>query len=258
MTDDISTEESLVKPVISNLPVAIIVVNKDRRVMLSNKAAEQISGRTEGQMFNLRGGDVLGCIHADCEKGCGYSERCQGCEIRQAVLDAFKDKSSKTLTDTNLILKEFGKRDLKISATYINIEEIQREIVEIERRKTPGRRQSDIDKELVIVAVEDVTEFKRRERLIAAMETVGAACHEMNNPLQSMTGSLDLMYMDLKKGLEHTDPEKHKNMLDNMERSIQRLNDIITKLQNLKVYESKKYPGGSSILDVDKSSKEAP
>lgn len=255
MTDeDLKNEQDvLVRPVISNLPVAIIVVNKDRRVMLSNKAAELISGKTEGQMFNLRGGDVLGCIYANGENGCGYSEACEGCQIRDAVVNAFKEKSSKTVLDTNLILKEYGKRDLKVSATYINIEDIEKEIVLKERRKTPGRRRSDIDKELVIVAVEDVTEFRRKERLEAAMETVGAACHGMNNPLQSITGNLDLMRMEIETC---QDPDKLVRMLDKMDKAADRLKDIAKQLLNLNQYETVDYPGGSRILDVEKSSRQ--
>ena len=246
-------QDVLVRPVISNLPVAIIVVNKDRRVMLSNKAAELISGKTEGQMFNLRGGDVLGCIYANDKNGCGYAEACQGCQIRDAVVNAFKEKTSRTVLDTNLILKEYGKRDLKVSATYINIEDIQREIVEHERRRTPGRRKSDIDKELVIVAVEDVTEFRKKERLEAAMETVGAACHGMNNPLQSITGNLDLMKIEM---CNCQDPSKILTMIDNMNRATDRLKEIAKQLLNLKEYQTVDYPGGTKILDVEKSSQE--
>ena len=248
-------QDVIVRPVISNLPVAIIVVNKDRRVMLSNKAAELISGKTEGQMFNLRGGDVLGCIYAQGdEKGCGYAEECQGCQIREAVVGAFREKTSKTLLDTNLILKEFGKRDLKVSATYINIEDIQKEIVEIERRRSPGRRRSDVDKELVIVAVEDVTEFRRKERLEAAIETVGAACHEMNNPLQSVISHLELIQMDIEK--DSVDKENLTEKLKGMSSSLERLSETVNMLLNLKVYETKPYVDGKSILDVDKSFKE--
>ena len=248
------SEKTLVGPVISNLPVAIIVVNKDRRVMLANKAAEFISGKTEGEMFNLRGGDVLGCIHAhDDPEGCGYGSSCQGCQIRDAVINAFKERSNKNLLDTHLVLQEFGKRDLKVSATYINIDDIEKEIIEIERRKNPGRRKSDLDKELVIVAVEDVTEFKRKERLAAAIETVGAACHELNNPLQAITGYLSIMRMELDE--DDIDKKRFREMIDKMEHVADRINEVTVKLMNIKVYETKKYLH-SRILDVDKSAKE--
>jgi nitrogen fixation/metabolism regulation signal transduction histidine kinase len=252
VNDSTRDQDIIVKPVITNLPVAIIVVNKDRRVMLSNKAAEFISGKTEGQMFNLRGGDVLGCIYAECHKdGCGYSKECDGCQVRTAVLDAFREKTSKTLLDTNMVLKEIGKRDLKVSATYINIDDMHKQVIESERRKSLGRRQSDFDKELVIVSVEDVTEFKRREKLAAVMETVGAACHEMNNPLQAITGNIDLIRMDIKGDLN---PDKITRMIDKIEDAAQRLNKITVQLMNLKAYETKSYLSGK-ILDVEKSAK---
>ena len=241
-------QDLLVKPVISNLPLAIIVVNKDRRVMLSNKAAQFISGKTEGEMFNLRGGDVLGCIHAnDDPRGCGYGEACDGCEIRDAVLDAFKEKTSKNLLETNLVLKEFGKRDLKVTATYINIDKIKREVVELERRKNLGRRQSDLDKELVIVSVEDVTEFKQKEKLAAVVETVGAACHELNNPLQSVIGNLDLLKMRIAN--KELTEEKLLESINRIYKSSTRMGSIVSKLMDLKQYKTKEYLN-SRILDI--------
>ena len=248
-----SNDDTLVKPVISNLPVAIIVVDRDRRVMLSNKAAELISGKTEGEMFNLRGGDVLGCVYADASKeGCGYSKICEGCKIRNAVLEAFEKKTNNTSLETKLVLQEFGERDLKVSATYINIDTIKQEIIEEERRKRVGRRISDKTKELVIVSVEDVTEFKKKERLAAAMETIGAACHELNNPLQSVTGNIDLMRMELND--KDFDKDSINRMIDKIDTASKRIGDIVSKLINLKVYETKKYLN-SEILDVEKSTK---
>ena len=238
----------LVKPVISNLPLAIIVVNKDRRVKLANKAAKIISGKSRSEMLNLRGGEILGCIYADNDKGgCGYGEKCEICEIRNTVITAFEQQTSKTLSDTNLILKDIGKRDLKISATYINLDTIQQEIIESERRENTGRRQSDLDKELVILSIEDITEFKQKEKLATVVETVGAACHELNNPLQSVVGNLDLIRMKLDKH-ELTDENLLKS-INTIYSASTRMTDIISRLMNLKEYKTKDYLK-DKILDV--------
>ena len=251
MEHSINGEKKLVGPVISNLPLAIIVVNKDRRVMLSNKAAEFISGKTEGEMFNLRGGDVLGCAYANDDiNGCGYGSECQGCQIRRAVLDAFKEKTNKTLLDANLILQEYGKRYLKISATYLDIESIERDLIDLERRRSRGRRQSDIDKELVIVSIEDVTEFKKKEKLEAVIETVGAACHELNNPLQGLVGYLQLI--ELKIINNNIDRDKILKYINETNVIIDRMKSVVANLMELKEYHTKPYLDGK-ILDVEKS-----
>jgi nitrogen-specific signal transduction histidine kinase len=240
----------VIDPIIHNLPVAILVVDKERKVMLSNKAAEFLANKSESQLFDLYGGQALGCIHADSEEGCGFTEHCDACDVKNAVLETFLSKKDRESFDTKINLKLYGSRDIKVSATYLNLDEIRDEIVSVERRISRGRRESDLRKEMVIVAMEDVTEFKKKERMSATLETVGALCHEMNQPLQVLEGSLSLIKLDL-----DSPKDKNKEINENLKIAYEaqvKLAKIISDLKQLKEYETKQYLSGR-ILDIEKS-----
>jgi hypothetical protein len=62
------------------------VVNGDVRIFDLNDAAVQFCGQTLNMVFKVRGGDVLGCLHAvDVSAGCGRGPACQECIIRNSV-----------------------------------------------------------------------------------------------------------------------------------------------------------------------------
>lgn len=103
-----------------------------------------------------------------------------------------------------------------------------------------------------VLIIEDVTDFKAKEKLEAVVETIGATCHEMNNPLQAVIGNLDLMRMRL--DMDNFDKDKFLSMIGKAGEASGRITDIIEKLMNLKTYQTKKYLS-SSILDVENSIK---
>ena len=99
------------KAIIQNLPSAIIVVNRDRRVLLSNWVAQEFSGLSECQIVNKRGGDILGCRHADeNELGCGFSTHCLLCDAKRAVEKAFEEKSQVKPFETEMEIRGIGPR----------------------------------------------------------------------------------------------------------------------------------------------------
>ncbi len=109
---------------------------------------------------------------------------------------------------------------------------------ELRARVNVGRRMVTLQNELL-----------EREKLQAVFETAGAVCHEMNQPLQVVSGITELLLL----GIENTDPQYEKlKML--MEQTV-RMGTITRKLMNITRYETKRHLK-SVIVDIDKASEQ--
>ena len=107
----------------------------------------------------------------------------------------------------------------------------------------------------LIAITRDITHRKlveeerlNREKLQGVLEIAGAACHEMNQPLQNI-------YFILDELLEKYDDNK---IYSDLKEQLERLKKITSKLQNITKYETKNYIQGSQIIDIDRASFECP
>jgi PAS domain S-box-containing protein len=108
-----------------------------------------------------------------------------------------------------------------------------------------------------IITVSDITWRKeaehdrvQKERLQGALEMSGSICHELNQPLQYVSGSSELLIMDMSKD----DPIY--NTICKMRDQIKRMGKITKKLMSITRYETCEYAGGKFIIDLDKASSE--
>ncbi len=87
-----------------------------------------------------------------------------------------------------------------------------------------------------------------KERLQGALEMSGSICHELNQPLQYVSGSAEILLMDL--------PENDPFFLtiSKMKSQIDRMGDITKKLMGITSYRTRDYVGGRKIIDIDKAS----
>jgi signal transduction histidine kinase/DNA-binding response OmpR family regulator len=126
-------------------PVAMILVDQDRKVRKANRAAIALSDRPAEEMLGLRGGEALRCLHSlDGPKGCGFGVACDGCAVRRTVLDTYETGESYYQVEASLPLARGEAREevhLLVSTTPIDLAEDQ----------------------LVLVSLEDITERKRAE-----------------------------------------------------------------------------------------------
>ena len=221
--------------IIDNLPNAIIVLDRNRRVLLANKKAERLAKTSREDFYGLAGGEALGCVNSRIDsRGCGFAPACEFCEVKNAVLDTFRTGVSIFSLEAEMNFIDLGKRYLRISTTLLSIQA----------------------QKVVVLAIEDITKSKYQEKLVlenekltAAIETGGAVCHEMNQPLMAVMGYVDLMTLDM----EETDP--HYHLMMDMKEQLLRLSEITQKLMHLHAYKTKKYLGKSRILDLNESSK---
>jgi signal transduction histidine kinase len=104
-----------------------------------------------------------------------------------------------------------------------------------------------------VVNLRDITDRKlaeaerlKREKLQGVLEMAGAACHELNQPLQAT-------YYLLEELLDETQSSyvrKTKQQLDI-------IRAIIRKIENITIYKTMDYVKGERIVDIEKASEGA-
>ncbi len=88
----------------------------------------------------------------------------------------------------------------------------------------------------------------QRERLEGVIEMAGAACHELNQPLQTLIGYSHFLLENLPKDSPvFMEVQKIKKSTD-------QLGEITRKIMHITRYETKEYIGGLKIIDIDKAS----
>lgn len=101
----------------------------------------------------------------------------------------------------------------------------------------------------------DLTEKNRaardrnqKDKFQGVLETAGAVCHEMNQPLQALSGYSELMQLEV----QPDDPLFE--LAEQVVSQVERLADITGKLQNLTRYETVSYGNQARIIDIHRSS----
>jgi signal transduction histidine kinase len=88
----------------------------------------------------------------------------------------------------------------------------------------------------------------QKEKLQGVLEMAGAACHELNQPLQVISGYNELLIKDI--------PEDHSlaSYAEIIREQIDKIGEITRKIMKITKYETKPYAQGTIIIDIDKSS----
>ncbi len=82
------------------------------------------------------------------------------------------------------------------------------------------------------------------ERLKLLLQLSGAAAHELNNPLASLLGTVELLRL---KGV----PDLYKHSVDIIEASANKIADVVKKIQLIRRDEVKSYIGNTMITNLD-------
>jgi phosphoglycerate-specific signal transduction histidine kinase len=92
-------------------------------------------------------------------------------------------------------------------------------------------------------------EVLQKEKLRAVVETAGAVCHEMNQPMQAVLVELAecAVMGEFKKDTVRQRVEKIQHHLN-------ALRDMSRKLMHITRYETRDYLEGEKIIDIDKAS----
>ena len=90
------------------------------------------------------------------------------------------------------------------------------------------------------------TELVEREKLQGVIEMAGAVCHELNQPLQVISGLVELMMMDVE-----SDTPLYKN-IRSLKEQINRMSITTKKLMHVTQYKTKDHLN-SKIIDIAKA-----
>jgi PAS domain S-box-containing protein len=106
-----------------------------------------------------------------------------------------------------------------------------------------------------VVLHKDITESKQaeqgrldKEKLKAAIETTGAVCHEVSQPLQVIQSTAELMAMGV-----DVPEDQYLERIQVLCEHTERLGEILRKLNMIMDFKTKPYTEQSYILDLDRS-----
>ncbi|MDO9307635.1 MAG: putative zinc-binding protein [Deltaproteobacteria bacterium] len=100
----------------------LLMQGNPRQVVTANRRALELFGKNLHEVEGLRGGQVFDCIHAFTEEGCGKDSNCEGCRIRDGIIDTFATGKPHNGVSTSLQIKKANgtvKYDLQVSTEKI-------------------------------------------------------------------------------------------------------------------------------------------
>ncbi len=79
-------DPSFYRAILDAIPSPVFVVDDDVRIVAFNHAASALLGETPALAISTKGGEALHCIHStEAIGGCGASEACRTCVVRNSV-----------------------------------------------------------------------------------------------------------------------------------------------------------------------------
>ncbi len=141
-----------IQAVFADAPLALLVLDCERRVVLANAAAAALAGRSDpAEMVGLAPGEALGCVNRlDDPRGCGWGELCQSCPLGSGVRDTLATQAGRAGVEGWLpVAGTPGRgRCVRISTAHVVV----------------------CGRQLVMAFLEDVTERRRAEDALRASE----------------------------------------------------------------------------------------
>lgn len=95
--------QSALIEILDRLDAPVIVVDSTVCVRCANKQAQTLLHKTMPAIEGAVAGDVLECAYAKLSEGCGNTTHCDGCTIRNSVMDTFKTGESHLKIPTHLL-----------------------------------------------------------------------------------------------------------------------------------------------------------
>ena len=110
----------------------LLMQGNPRQVVTANRQALTLFGKELEAVAGHRGGQVFDCVHSFTEAGCGKDQNCEGCSIKDAIVDTFTTGSPHQGVAATLQLKKDGATESRV--VQVSTEKIgELALVRIER-----------------------------------------------------------------------------------------------------------------------------
>lgn len=185
-------EDAIVEMVMKAIPNIFVVLNPHRQIILANRVLAEAAGvENPAQVYGMRPGEVLDCIHADeMPGGCGTSSFCSSCGAVRAILRALDGVTNED--ECQVLQKNSGKTlEFRVYATPFT--------------QHSGR--------YVFFVINDIESEKRRKILE----------HVFFHDVMNTAGAI----FNIAELLARTPPEEHPEFIPLLENSSKRLIDEV-------------------------------
>ncbi len=137
--------------IFENLPLILILINKDGRVENINRATSITLGKEKTDSIGLLGGELFGCMNSLKDEGCGKNRECSECTVRNSVMYTFE-------TGENIYKRE-GELEIIANGRSVTLHLLISTLL-IKQNNEP----------MVLLTADDITEQKLAEKALKESE----------------------------------------------------------------------------------------
>jgi len=225
MASEISHAHDFLERLIDASPDPIIAAEEKGQVLLFNRAAEQLLGYTsEDAQAKLHVSDL-------------YAEPRDASQVLMSIRSSSEGRCDNFRT--RLRSRNGEQIPILLSAAEVHDREGKTVATVGVFRDT---RESDLLTSRLRQATNQLIESEKRS---AATELAGATAHELNQPLTSVMGILELAILKAEGDADH------KHRLESAYSQLERMAEIVRSLSRITRYRTKDYVEGVEILDLD-------
>ena len=109
----------------------LLMQGNPRQVVTANRRALELFAKDLHQIEGHRGGDVFDCVHSFTEAGCGRDANCEGCKIKDAIIDTFTTAKSNRASASLQVKKADGLRTYALQVSTEKVSDLA--LVRIDR-----------------------------------------------------------------------------------------------------------------------------
>ncbi len=215
--DDLMAAREYARNIIDSSHDMIISVDNDRKIVEFNQAAEKTFGYRKEEVL----GKHVNMLYLNPDEGdMGSKTARETGEMVSEVTNVRKDGSTFPAFLSATVLKNAMGETIGVMG--------------ISRDMTDRRRAEE--------------ERLRREKMQGVLEMAGAACHELNQPMQTISAYSELGLKEI------SEDSPVYNRLKTIKEQIVRMADMTKKINRITKYKTRDYVAGIKIIDIDKSS----
>lgn len=235
---EIQGQAAFLSTLMNTIPNPIFHLTRNGVLAGCNRAFEEFTGLDRDDIIGKTVSDLFPKDLAD--RMLNYNRKAATASNTRPY-EASIQNARKQTKDVLLYLAGYGDDDVHIKGIVATMLDItKRKNMELQLKK--NLRELERANQKIIEQQKAVIE---EERLKVLLQMAGATAHELNQPLMTLLGNIELM------ALSRNDPHQVDERITLIEESGQRIAQIVKKIQNIRQDQTIQYPGDTSIVKID-------